>query len=95
MLPFLLFSSICLHCSWKKAFLPLHAVFWDFAVSWVKLSLSPLLSACLLFEKPPQTTTFPSCISFSLLWLSWLPHVWYYGPLSIFCQALCLLGLIP
>ena len=39
--PILLFSSISWHCSFKKAFLFLHAILWNSAFSWVYLSLSP------------------------------------------------------
>ena len=45
---FLLLSSISLHCSFKKAFLSLLAIFWNSAFSWVYLSLSLLLFASLL-----------------------------------------------
>ena len=39
--PILLFSSISLHCSLKKAFLSLLAILWNSAFSWVYHSLSP------------------------------------------------------
>ena len=39
-LAFLLFSSISLHCSWKKAFLSLLAILWNSAFSWVCAVLS-------------------------------------------------------
>ena len=48
--PFLLFSSISVHCSLKKAFFSLLAVLWNSAFSWVHLSLSPLPFASLLFS---------------------------------------------
>ena len=38
----LLFSSISLHCSLRKAFLPLLAILWNSAFRWVHLSFSPL-----------------------------------------------------
>ena len=47
-LPFLLFSSISLHCSLKKACSSFLAILWNFAFSWVYLSLSPLLFTSLL-----------------------------------------------
>ena len=71
----LLFSSVSLHFSHKKAFLFLLAILWNSAFSWVYLSLSPLPLASLfpqLFVSPPHTTTLLSCISFSLKWL-WSP----------------------
>ena len=47
--PILLFSSISLHWSLRKAFLSLLAILWNFAFKWVYLSFSPLLFASLLF----------------------------------------------
>ena len=46
--PFYLFSSITLHCSFKKAFLSLLAILWNPAFSRVHLSLFPLHFASLL-----------------------------------------------
>ena len=46
-----------------------------------------------LFVKPFQTTTLPSCISFSWWWFWSLPPLPCYE--SIFLQALCLSDLIP
>ena len=76
--PILLFSSISLHWLLKKAFLSLLAILWNSAFSWVYLSLSPLPFTSLLFQllaSPPQTTTLPSCISFSWGWFWSLPPV--------------------
>ena len=42
--PILLFSSISLHCSIKKAFLSLLIILWNSAFSWVYLSLLPFAS---------------------------------------------------
>ena len=47
--PILLFSSISLHWSLRKAFLSLSAVLWNSAFRWVYLYVSPLLFASLLF----------------------------------------------
>ena len=47
--PILLFSSISLHWSLRKAFLSLLAILWNSAVKWVYLSFSPLLFTSLLF----------------------------------------------
>ena len=47
--PILLFSSISLHWSLRKAFLSLPAILWNSAFKWVHLSFSPLLLASLLF----------------------------------------------
>ena len=48
--PILLFSSISLHWSLRKAFLSLLAILWNCAFKWVYLSFSPLLLASLLFS---------------------------------------------
>ena len=47
--PILLFSSISLHWSVKKAFLSLPVIFWNSAIKCVYLSFSPLLFTSLLF----------------------------------------------
>ena len=47
--PILLFSSVTLHWSLRKAFLSLLAILWNSAFKWVYLSFSPLLFASLLF----------------------------------------------
>ena len=51
-IPILLFSSICFHCSFKKAFLSLLAILWNSAFSWVyHLCLLLLLSViCKVFS---------------------------------------------
>ena len=48
--PILLFSSICLHWSQRKAFLSVLAIVWNSFFKWVYLSFSPLLLASLLFS---------------------------------------------
>ena len=88
--PLLLFSSTSLHCSLKKV-LSLLASLWNPAVSWIYLSL--LFPQ--LFVKPCQTTTLPSCVSFSLGWFCSVPPIQYYEPLSTVLQAFCLPDLIP
>ena len=47
--PILLFSSISLHWSLRKDFLPLPAIAWNSAFKWVYLFFSPLLFTSLLF----------------------------------------------
>ena len=47
------------------------------------------------FVRPPQTTTLPSCITFSWEWFWSLPPEQCYNPLSIVLQALRLSDLIP
>ena len=44
--PLLLFSSIFMHCSLKKAFLSLLAILWNSAFSWMYLSLSLYVYVC-------------------------------------------------
>ena len=58
--PILLFSSISLHCSLRKAFLSLLAILWNSVFRWVYLSFSPLPFTFLfqLFVRPPQITIF-------------------------------------
>ena len=48
-----------------------------------------------IFVSPPQTTTLPPCISFSLGWFWSVSPVQYYEPLSKVLQALCPPDLIP
>ena len=91
--PLLLFSSISFHCSVKKA-LSLLAILCNSALSWMYLSLSPLLFTSLLSSdickaSCNQITTLPSCFSFSLEWFFFffLPPVQYYSSLSIVLQA--------
>ena len=48
--PILLFSSISLHWSPRKAFLSFHAILWNSAFKWNYLSFSPLPLASLLFS---------------------------------------------
>ena len=96
--PILLFSSVSLHWSLRKAFLSLLAVLWNSAFKWVCLSFSPLPFASLLFSailRPPQTTILPFWISFSLGWSWSLPPVQCQEPQSMVLQALCLSDLIP
>ena len=88
-IPILLFSSISLHCSLRKAFLSLLAILWNSAFKWVYLSLSPLLLFfSQIFVRPPQTTILPFCISFSWGWSWSLPPVQCYELPSIVLQAL-------
>ena len=96
----LLYVSISLHHSLKKAFLSLcySLELCIQLVCRVFFSFSPLLFISFLFSlfvKPPQSTILPSCISFSLGWFCSLPSVQYYEPMSIVLQVLCLLDLIP
>ena len=65
--PILLFSSISLNCSLRRAFLSLLAILWNSAFRWVYLSFSPLPSLVFfsqLFTGPPQTAVLPFCMFF-------------------------------
>ena len=87
-----------MYFSFKKAFLSLSAILWNFAFSWLFLSLFPLPFTSLLFSaifKPHQTTTLPFYISFSWGWFWSLPPVQCYELPTIVFQALCLSDLIP
>ena len=79
--PFLLFSSISLHWSLRKAFLLLLPILWtlhsDAYIFPFLLCLS-LLFFSQPFVKPPQTTILLFCISFSLGWFWALPPVQCY-----------------
>ena len=55
--PFMLFSSISLHCSLKKAFLSFLAILWNSAFSWVYLPLWASLVAQRLKRLPPMRET--------------------------------------
>ena len=71
--PILLFSSISLHWSLRKAFLSLLAILWNSTFKWVYLSFSPLLFTFLLFTaicKASSEAVLLFCISFSWGW-SW------------------------
>ena len=96
--PILLFSSISLHWSLRKAFLSLLAILWNSAFKWVYLSFF-LCFSCLFFSqllvRPPQTVILLFCISFSWGWSWSLSPVQCHKPLSIVCQALCLSDLVP
>ena len=48
-----------------------------------------------LFVSPPQSTTSPSCISFSWRWFWSSPPIQCYELMSIVLQALCLPDLVP
>ena len=90
--PILLFSSLSLHCSLRKAFLSyLSLLFFgalhsDECIFPFLLWLS-LLFFSQLFVRPPQTTILPFCISFSWGWFWSLPSVQCYEPIVF--QALC------
>ena len=100
--PILLFSSISLHCSFKKASSSPSLLFPGtlHSVRYLSRFLPCLLFffSPQLFVKPPQTTTLLSCISFFFFFLRWvwsLPLVQCHELLSIVLQTLWLPDLIP
>ena len=94
----LLFSSIHLHWSLRKAFLSLLASLCNSAFKWVYLSFSPLRFTFLLFSaicKASSGNHF-AFLHFFFLGRSWpLFLVQCHEPPSIVLQALCLSDLIP
>ena len=97
--PYLLFSSISLHCSLKNAILSLLAILWNSTFSWIYLSLSPWLFTSFLSSaicKASSDNHFAFLhFFFPLGWFCSLPPVQCYKPLSIVLQVLYLLDLIP
>ena len=65
--PILLFSSISLHWSLRKAFLSLLAILWNSAFKCIYLSFSHLFFSQ-LFVRPPQTAILLFCVPFSWGW---------------------------
>ena len=97
--PILLFSSISLHWSLRKAFLSLLAILWNSALRQIyifpfSLCLS-LLFFCQLLVRPPQTTILPFCVSFSWGWFWSPPPVQSHESPFIVLQALYLSDLVP
>ena len=87
----LLFSSISLHWSLRKAFLSLLDILCNYVFKWEYLSFSPLLFTSLLSTaicKASSDRRFVFCISFSLEWSWFLSPVKCQEPLSIVHQAL-------
>ena len=94
--PILLFSSISMHWSLRKGFLPLFAILWNSAFIWGYLSFSPLLFAYLLSTAIYEASSaiLIVCISFSCGWSCSRPPVRCHEPPSIVHQALCLSDLV-
>ena len=96
--PILLFSSISLHGSLKKAFLSLLAVLGTLhpdAYIFPFLLCFSLLFFPQPFVRPPQTAILLFCISFPWGWSWSLSPIQCHEPLSIVHQALCLSDLVP
>ena len=91
--PILLFSSISLHWSLRKASSSLLALLWNSAFKSVYfpfLLCFLLLSFSQLFVRPLQWAVLLFCISFSLGWSWSLSPEQCHEPLSIVHQALCI-----
>ena len=73
--PILLFYSISLHWSLRKAFLSLLAILWNSAFKWEYLSFSPLLFASILFTAICKTSSDShfSFLHFFFLGMVWIP----------------------
>ena len=88
--PILLFPSISLHWSLRKAFLSLPCYSLEL---WIQMGISFLFSSAFCFSflsyiRPPQTTILSFCVSFSWGWFWSQPPVQCYEPPSIVLQAL-------
>ena len=96
--PILLFSSISLHLSLRKAFLSLLAILWKFAFKWVYHSFPPLPLASVLFSvicKASSDNHFAFLHFFFLEMVLITAFCTIHEALSIVLQALCLAELIP
>ena len=85
----LLFSSISLHCSRKKAFLSLLAVLWNTAFRWLCLSFPPLPFVSLLFSAICSIYGYVNFWTFlfpiDIFHVSCLPHIscsWSFNSLQ-------------
>jgi len=77
--PILLFSSISLHWSLRKAFLSLLTIFWNSAFRWAYLSFSPLPLPSLLFSVNVCSlfiSVFVNCVFF-VFFSTCLKHIFY------------------
>ena len=83
--PILLFFSISLHWSLRKAFFSLLAILWKL---YIQMYMSFIYSFAFhffsqLFVRPPQTAILPFCISFSWGWSWSLSPLQCHEPLFI------------
>ena len=96
--PILLFSSISVHWSPRKAFLSLLSILWNSALKWVYLSFSPLPFTSLLFSaicKASADNHF-AFLHFFFLGTVLIPVSCTMSHTSVHSsQALCLSDLIP
>ena len=98
--PILLFSSISLHGSLRRAFLSLLAILWNSAFRWVYLSFLPLPLASLFSAicKASSSNHFAFLHFFFLgmvlitasCTMSWTSIHSFSGTLSVLCVAFCM-----
>ena len=88
--PILLFSSIPLHCSLRKAFLSLLAILWNCTFKWVYLSFFPLLHPSLVFTAicKASSDSYFAFFFFSWIWSWSLSSAQCHEPPSIVHQSL-------
>ena len=87
--PILLFFSISLHWSLRKAFLPLPAILWNSAFKWVLFSFSPLPCASLLFTaicKASSDSHFAS-LCFFFLGMVLVPAPWRMSQIYVYSSS--------
>ena len=85
----ILLFSVSLHCSLRKSFLSLFAVFWNSAFRWVYPSYSPLTFTCLLFSGICKVSSDNHLAFLHVFFLGWfwsLPPVQCYELPSIVLQ---------
>jgi len=95
--PILLFSSISLHWSLRKAFLSLLAILWNSAFKWFYLCFSPLLFASLLSRaicKASSDSHFPF-LHFFFLGMVLMPVSCTMSQISVHSSSGALSDLIP
>ena len=95
--PILLFSSISLHWSLRKAFLSLLATLWNSAFKWVYLSFSPLLFTSLVFLAICKTSSDShfAFLHFFFLGMVLLPVTCTMSRTSVHNSSGSLSGLVP
>ena len=95
--PILLFSSISLNWSLRKAFLSLLAILWNSAFKWEYLSFSPLLFASILFTAicKASSDSYFAFLHFSFLRMVLIPVSCTMSQTSIHSSSGTLSDLVP
>ena len=81
--PILLFSSISLHWSLRKASLSLLAILWNSAFKWVYLSFSPLPFAFLLFSAICKAASYNHFAFLNFFSWDGLDHCLLYNAMNL------------